>query len=44
MKSILFVILSGLFLIGCASTPQGSGCPANCKGKCCNPAQTECAK
>ncbi|HPA20634.1 MAG TPA: hypothetical protein PLU30_22990 [Verrucomicrobiae bacterium] len=43
MKSVLFVILTGLFLVGCASTPK---CPAKCCGTCGKAAatQTECAK
>lgn len=40
MKSILFVVLAGLFLVGCASCPKNPKC-CPCEKAA---AQTECAK
>lgn len=42
MKSILFVVLTGLFLVGCASCPKEKSCCGTCGGGVA--VQTECAK
>jgi hypothetical protein len=42
MKSILFVVLAGLFLAGCASCPKEKPCCGTCGGGAA--VQAECAK